>query len=373
MKEKIKVLWVTNTVGCGGAQRQILYMYEIIKKYCNIDIDILYYAKCGEELNIDGVNCIYVDKKSVGKLKTIKAIRKYIKQNNIQIMHAFGGRSANEYGRLGAIGTKAIPVGAMLGKKHFVSFKDKVVNSFLNLFGNWWTVNNNELTPILLKDLAFAKKKRVRLLHNGFVPAEQIDYCINEQTEYDVDKGNAFVFAVVGRLQPVKNYKLFLKAAKRIVDETQRDVRFWVVGNGEEYENLVNLSKELGIEEKVKFWGYKSDVDVIMSRVDVFMQTSFTEGSPNTVAEAMRISKPIITTNSTDFSEMIDEGVNGYLVESDNCDALVDAMKKTLSKTDKELKLMGERSKELFEKTFLDIKVAQEFDSFYKELLKIKD
>ena len=108
------------------------------------------------------------------------------------------------------------------------------------------------------------------------------------------------------------------KLINKIVDSTNRPVRFWVVGNGEEYDNLTKLAKELGIEDKVKFWGYRSDVDVMMSRADVFMQTSFTEGSPNTVAEAMRASKPIISTRSTDLSEMIDNDVNGYIVENDN-------------------------------------------------------
>lgn len=71
MKDKIKVLWVTNALGCGGAERQMLYMYDILNKYSNIDVTILYYARVGDELNIDSYNTIFIDKSKIGKLRTI--------------------------------------------------------------------------------------------------------------------------------------------------------------------------------------------------------------------------------------------------------------------------------------------------------------
>lgn len=369
MSEKIKVLWVTNAFGCGGAERQMLYMYDILSKHCNFDITILYYAKVGDELNVDGVKTVFVDKSKIGSVNTARAISRYIKENKIQIMHAFGGSSANIYGRLGAMFTRAIPVGAMLGKKHFASRKIAIVNSILNLFGNWWTVNNVELIPILKRDLAFVKDKKIKLLHNGFIPASSIDYREGSVTDYDEDKSNNFIFSVVGRLQPVKNYGLFLRAAKKILEKHEH-VRFWVVGNGDEYENLMGLASELGIDDKVKFWGYRTDVDVAMSRCDCFVQTSFTEGSPNTIAEAMRARKPIISTNSTDLSEMIDEDKNGYVVENDNCEALALAMERVLSKNAEEYRTMCDRSSDLFEKNFLDIHVAAEFKDFYNGLVR---
>lgn len=369
MDKKIKVLWVTNAFGCGGAERQMLYMYDIMQKRCNFDITILYYAKVGDELNIDGVKTVFVDKAKIGKVNTVRQIVRFIKDNDIDIVHAFGGCSANIYGRLGAaFSKKAVPVGAMLGKKHFVSKPVALANSLLNLFGNWWTVNNLELIPILKKDLAFINGKRVKMLHNGFISADAVNYHLDERTQYDEDKKDNFIFTVVGRLQPVKNYPLFLKAAAQIAKKHE-NVRFWVIGNGPEAEKLQALAKELDIEEKVRFWGYRTDVDIAMSRTDVFVQTSFTEGSPNTVAEAMRASKPIITTNSTDYSEMVDQGKNGYVVGSDRLEQLVEAMEAMLARTEGELVAAGKRSYELFDKYFLDAHVAAEFEAFYKEIL----
>lgn len=369
MTEKIKILWVTNAFGCGGAERQMLYMYQILQQHCNFDITILYYAKVGDELCIDGVKTVFVDKAKIGSVNTIKQIAKYIRENNIQIMHAFGGCSANIYGRVGAmLCPKTIPVGAMLGKKHFAGRGSKLVNSFLNLFGNWWTVNNLELEPILRRDLRFVPAKRIRMLHNGFLPAAQIDFRTNEHTQYDEDKKDQFVFTVLGRLAPVKNYGLFIKAAAKLAQKHD-NVRFWVIGNGSETEYLQELAQECSVADRVRFWGYRTDTDVALSRADVFVQTSFTEGSPNTVAEAMRARRPIITTRSTDFSEMIRQGENGYVVENDNLPELVEAMETMLAKTPEQLRQAGDVSYELFEKYFLDTRVAVEFEKFYHEIL----
>lgn len=347
----------------------MLYMYSILQQYCDMDITILYYARVGDELTFDGVKTVFVDKAKVGKIKTVREIARFIRENDIQIMHAFGGSSANVYGRWGTVFTKAVPVGAVLGKRHFASIGMKITNSVLNLFGNWWTVNNLELIPILKRDLKFVSPERIRMLHNGFVPADRIDYQAGVQTEYDMDKGKNFVFCVVGRLQPVKNYGLYLRAAQRIIQK-HRGVRFWVVGNGEEFQRLTELAGELGIECKVRFWGFRKDVDVILYRCDAFVQTSFTEGSPNTIAEAMRAGKPIISTKSTDLSEMIEQDQNGYIVPSDDEDQLVIAMESMLQKSQGEWEQMGRHSEVLFTRNFLDSQVALEFDRFYHEILK---
>lgn len=369
--KKIKVLWVTNALGCGGAERQMLYMYDIVKRYCDLDVSILYYARVDDELNIDGVKTKYIDKKTVGKVRTVFEIAKYVKENDIDIVHAFGGCSANVYGRFGALLTKAVPVGAMLGKRHFSSLPVKAVNSLLNLGGNWWTVNNQELTPILRHDLKFISPDKVRLLHNGFIPAEKVDYQKDAVTEYDIDKGDRLTFAVAGRLQPVKNYGLFLAAAKEIA-KRHENVRFWIVGNGPEYEKLSILTSEYGLEKYVRMWGYRTDVDAMMDRADVFVQTSHTEGSPNTIAEAMRARKPVISTRSTDLSEMIHDGKNGYVVPVDDCAALVSTMESMISLSRDDLTEMGHYSYSLFEENFLDKKVAQEFQCFYQEVLQRK-
>jgi len=371
VKDKLRVLWVTNAFGCGGAERQLLYMYNILKNNRNIEISVIYYAHVADELNLDGINVTYIDKKSVGKIATIRMIREYIKTHDIDIMHALGGCSANIYGRGGAMFTKAVSIGAVVGQHNFDALPVRIVNSILNLRGDWWTVNNEALVPILREKLALVRKKKIKLMRNGFVPADKIDYKQTEITEYDLDKGDNIVFSVVGRLHPVKNYGLFISAAHEVLKKHE-NVRFWIIGNGEEHEKLLKLAMEYGIEQYIKFWGYRTDIDVALNRTDVFVQTSFTEGSPNSIAEAMRAGKPVISTRSTDLSEMIHEGKNGYVVPVGDTDALAEGMKKMVSFSPDAREEMGKYSQKLFATYFLDEAVASAYTSFYTEVMQIR-
>ncbi len=366
---KTNVLWVINALGYGGAEKQLLYMRDILKNSEKLDITVLYYATVKDELPFDDDGLIFVDKSSIGPVRTVLAIRKVIKEKNIHIMHALGGGSANIYGRAAAaLCGKVIPIGAMLGKKHFSTRPSRIINSFLNLFGNWWTVNNVDMIPIIKRDLKFLRGEKIVMLHNGFVPAEKVDFKYNEKTEYDTEKGDNFIFTVVGRTEPVKNYPMFITAAAAVAKDFPQ-ARFWVVGKGTEYDRLVSLTEELGISDKVKFWGFRDDVDVALSRSDVFLQTSFTEGSPNTVAEAMRAKKPIISTRSTDMSEMVAEGENGYLIDVANLDGLIQAMKDMLTLSEEKRQAYGEKSYELFQTFFLDEKVCEEYYRLYDKAL----
>ena len=87
--KKIKVLWISNAFDCGGAQKQIAYMSKIVKQFTNIESTILFYAK-GKEIIDEEVETVFYDKEKLGKRGLIKAIRKYIKENDIQIVHAYG-------------------------------------------------------------------------------------------------------------------------------------------------------------------------------------------------------------------------------------------------------------------------------------------
>ncbi len=362
-----KILWVSNTLGIGGSERQLVNMYHILKEYSQYDIKVLYYAKAEHELSMQGIETIFIDKSKVGRIATVLKIRKYIRENDIQIVHALGGSSANIYGRAGAIYTKAIPVGAMKGKKHFARLGNKIANSILNLFGNWWMVNNKELIDILKKDLKFIADDKIRILHNGFTPAKQIDYHLHEITDYDTMKGDRFVFCAIGRLQPVKNYTLLIDATERILEQNP-NIQLWIIGDGEEYNKLDNLIKQKKLQESIILWGYRNDTDVALSRCDVFVQTSISEGSPNTVIEAMRARKPIISTKSTDLSEMIEPGRNGEIVNS-NREELAQAMIKMQCTNPEEMKQMGQWSYELFMRHFQDENVAKEYKDFYNEIL----
>lgn len=102
----------------------------------------------------------------------------------------------------------------------------------------------------------------------------------------------------------------------------------------------------------------------------MFVLTSNNEGSPNTVAEALRAGKPVIATDCTDLSEMVDEGRNGFIIPVGDAAALEERMERILVMTESEVMAMREHSRQLFQETFLLEQTVEELLELYTELLR---
>lgn len=115
------------------------------------------------------------------------------------------------------------------------------------------------------------------------------------------------VISIVGRMVPVKNHTLFLNAAKQILDSTKKKVRFFIIGDGEEKENILSLTRSLNIpfawfpenqkKEVLTFTSWQKDVDVVNAGSDIIALSSFNEGTPVSLIEAQASNKPIVTTD----------------------------------------------------------------------------
>lgn len=367
----IRVLLVSNTLSCGGAERQITLIANALNQSGAFEVDVLYYAQKGGTFAHTLLRePLFVDKDKLGTFGCVREIARILKRGKYDVMHAAGGGTANLYGRAAALlaGTPAI-LGMMLGKRHFVSRGMRWGNRFLNLFCNEWSVNNPALIPILKRDLIRIDSSRVHLLYNSFAPANCVNYRLTEETEYDVDKGESFVFCTVGRCVKVKNFPLYLRAAARICEKYDT-ARFWLIGDGEVLESCKALAQELGISSRVRFWGHRDDVDVALSRADVYVQSSDSEGTPNTVLEAMRASRPIVTTNNTDLSVIVKDAQSGYVTPVSDVDALFAAMEKMLLSDKETLVKMGQYSHALFEESFLEENAVQTWNALYRKLLE---
>lgn len=128
------------------------------------------------------------------------------------------------------------------------------------------------------------------------------------------DAGKRILF--VGRLHQVKGVRYLLQAMK-IVHKKMHDVQLILVGDGEEREHLEFLTADLAIKECVEFAGKvpHEKVQVYMNQAEVFVLPSLSEGFPVTIIEAMACGLPIVATRVRGVSEIIEDGINGYLVD----------------------------------------------------------
>jgi glycosyltransferase involved in cell wall biosynthesis len=118
---------------------------------------------------------------------------------------------------------------------------------------------------------------------------------------------------LVARLSQVKRVDIFLEAIRETT-KIVPDVRATIVGDGPLKSSLQMIAQELGISENVAFVGHQDNVEVWLRDAKIFVLTSDSEGLPLSLIEAMMCGLPVIAPNVGDLADLVNDGVNGYLV-----------------------------------------------------------
>jgi glycosyltransferase involved in cell wall biosynthesis len=133
---------------------------------------------------------------------------------------------------------------------------------------------------------------------------------------------NSQIALTVARLHPQKGHSDLIPAIPHIVREFP-EVRFVWVGDGEQREYLIHKVQEYGVEDKVLFLGYRSDVPRLLKSANLFIFPTHCEGHPFALLEAMAHRLPVIASDASGIPEVIENGVHGLLFRTgDSCDLL---------------------------------------------------
>ncbi len=148
----------------------------------------------------------------------------------------------------------------------------------------------------------------------------------------------------VGRLDPMKDYPAFLKAAA-ILTGHRPDVRFVIVGGGSDQmlKDLKALSGSLGVGERVLWLGPREDLPAIYSACTFTSSSSFGEGFPNVIAESLACEVPCVATDVGDSAMVV--GLGGITVPARNPEALAKAWEQMLSLSKEKREEMGQEGR----------------------------
>ncbi|MCX7934857.1 MAG: glycosyltransferase, partial [Planctomycetota bacterium] len=137
--------------------------------------------------------------------------------------------------------------------------------------------------------------------------------------------GDAVLIGTVGRLSPIKNQALFLRAAALVAKEVPQ-ARFVIVGDGRLRSELERLAAELGLASRTFFTGSRQDVERFYAAFDLFALTSSSEGFGLAAVEAQAAGAPVVCTAAGATAEVIADGISGLLVASHQPEAVAAAM-----------------------------------------------
>lgn len=141
------------------------------------------------------------------------------------------------------------------------------------------------------------------------------------------------LIGAVGRLSPEKGFDVLIAAVKRLHEEGC-NADLVILGEGDDRPRLESQLAALGLQNHVRLLGYQSDAHSYYEAFDVFALSSFREGLPNVVLEAMALETPVVSTEVAGVPNVIANGQNGLLVPPGNVLAMAGALRRVLADDD---------------------------------------
>jgi len=180
---------------------------------------------------------------------------------------------------------------------------------------------------------------------------------------------NAILVGMTGRMSPGKGQEEFLRAAKKIVTESELNFRFLVVGGasyGEgDYElHVRTLVNELALDSFVQLPGFRKDIPRIMSALDIFAFPSHEESFGLTLTEAMAMKLPIVASGNAGVLDIVVDNETGILVPPKDHQALAAGILK-LARDSSMRKEFGEAGRKRVERAFSIQAVVERLEEFY--------
>lgn len=160
--------------------------------------------------------------------------------------------------------------------------------------------------------------RRCDVMPNPVFPASRT-------ARYQTREGTKLIISA-GRLARQKRFDLLIRAFARLAEEYP-EWEVVIVGDGPEREALARLVDSLGLNGRVRLIGTVPDLNEWLSRAELFVLASDFEGFPNVLCEALAAGLPVVATDCPSGpAEIVEEGINGFLVPPDNAIALADRM-----------------------------------------------
>jgi glycosyltransferase involved in cell wall biosynthesis len=185
------------------------------------------------------------------------------------------------------------------------------------------------VSPLIRDELLSygADPDRVTVLLNSIDPeAFRRDDSLREQSRASLPAGSRdFVIGAVGRLEIEKRFDLLMQAFATVVSRQPR-ARLVIAGEGSLRTSLEDLASRLGVADRCHLIGQVSDVALLHQGLDACVQTSDTEGTPNSVLEAMAMRTPVVATAAGGTTALVTHNVHGLIVPVGDVAAIADAL-----------------------------------------------
>ncbi|MCT8264023.1 glycosyltransferase [Proteus terrae] len=336
IKKKLKIIHIITGLNNGGAEGVLyrLCKYDLANEH--VVISLTTDGKYGSMLRDIGVNVICLHLKSFSSIlpslinlyKIIKKEKPYIVQTWMYHADLIGGIIARLAG-VKKIYWNIRQTNLIKGKSKKTTILIAKICSKISSFIPYKIIccaNEAKKTHV---DLGY-KDENMVVIPNGFDFSQYENLHHNEIKEQLGIPQSSICIGMVARFDPQKNHFLLLDAFEKIYKN--RNIKLILIGSNITNNNkiLVEYIKKKNIEQETILLGERKDIPEIMSLLDIhILSSSFGEGFPNVLVEAMASETPCIATDVGDSSLIISDC--GWIIPPNNLDKLVSALNSALS------------------------------------------
>lgn len=328
----MKVVHIIGGGDVGGAKTHVLSLVAKLHEQIDVLLISLREGEFADDARAMGIPVAVVHHKN--PLQDVKEIRGIVADGGFSLIHCHGAK-ANV---LGVILKRkcGVPVVTTVHSDwrldYMGNFKKKYTFGLLNTvalrFLNGYIGVTRNFADMLI-DRGF-DPYRVHVIYNGldfsYQPAPRMS-----REEYLASLGlpaeaDTVVCGIAARLHPVKDIGTILRALAKIRDVCPK-LRLVIGGDGEQREYLKKLTHDLGLEDRVVFAGWVTDMDTFLNAIDINLLSSLSESFPYSVLEAVRAKCTMVTSAVGGMPILIDHGANGLLFTPQDADALAEHLK----------------------------------------------
>nr|MBN2276804.1 glycosyltransferase [candidate division Zixibacteria bacterium] len=366
---KIKVLYIIdNLIKGAGTENQLLGLITHLDKsefFCtmvtlqplNIEIRSLLGESGCDYLCLD-VNKLL----SLNGLKAMMRLRKYIRNNRIDIVQTFF-IDANIIGVMTAFlagHCRCVVSRRDLG--YWYTPRLLFYLRRLNRLADYFLVNAEAVKKVVSKTER-VKPEKIKVIYNGvFKLPGEVNPNINRRA-FNIP-AEASVVGIVANLRPVKRLDVFIRMAASLPNQ---NVYFMIIGKGDERDNLLNLAREMKLDSRLIITHSAENIYDYISLFDIGVLTSDSEGLSNTLIEYQLCGIPAVAFEVGGNGEIIVDGQTGFLIAEK--DPLVMAERISLLLNDRPLRdEMGRAAAASAKTRFAGDKMIKDTCDFYKSI-----
>ncbi len=370
----MKVLHLISGGDTGGAKTHVFALLDALKNMAEVKIVCLMQGAFFDEIRERGVDAVLFAQKSRFDLSVVGDLAKLITEENFQVVHAHGARA----NFIASFLKKRVHVPVVTTvhsdyRLDFDGFYRKLVYTGLNILSlrqmdYYIAVSEGFRNMLISRNF---RPNKIFTVYNGMDYSGEMHFeekeAFAKRVGVPYDSALTYI-GLIGRHDFVKGHDVFIRAAALALEKNP-NLRFLIAGDGDGREDLLRLSKELGISDKLYFIGFIRDIYSFINFIDINTLSSRSESFPYVLLEGARMKKPTVSAAVGGIPDLIRDGETGLLFPAEDYKTFAEKILLLAGDEEKRGKY-GEALYRLATENFSNENLARTHMGIYKAILR---